>query len=451
MTNQQDENWAFGQQIQNEYCLPCEYGNNSFTPDKRFIAEVVYALPFGHGQSLGNNINKYANGAIGGWKLSAVITLQSGQFYTPSFNTFDPSNAVPAGGGRPDAIPGVSVVPAGRNSNNWVNLAAFAIPGCPFTNPVCPSASQTDVGRFGTAGINTLEGPPIRDADLAVMKDFHTTERFLWQIEVQAANALNHPALAAPSGNISTANNGGAIIGALNAAPTGRQRHTNGLRDDQGDFLMRIVRGRLVGAPLVGALVEGTPCGCPCGGHPRGVPLRDPLRYTRLTQGIHNRVDFLTHHPSTVHPHPKELTMRRIKVALILTILLVLGSNAHAQTPAAFRVLFGVNDTAVTRWDGSLKVMQAGQYSLEPWRFEGVDNIDGELFHFSTHPGFFQPAESVDFRWPMASSLPPRRWETAASFPSPPRKVISVFAPPKFLMGRESTSWAGEFMWTGCR
>ena len=35
--------------------------------------------------------------------------------------------------------------------------------------------------------------------------------------------------------------------------------------------------------------------------------------------------------------------MRRINVALILTILLVLSSSAHAQTPAAFRVLFGVH------------------------------------------------------------------------------------------------------------
>ena len=63
--------------------------------------------------------------------------------------------------------------------------------------------------------------------------------------------------------------------------------------------------------------------------------------------------------------------MRRINLVLIPTILLVLGSNAHAQTPAAFRILFGVNDATITRWDGSLKVIQAGQYTLEPWRFDG--------------------------------------------------------------------------------
>jgi hypothetical protein len=86
--------------------------------------------------------------------------------------------------------------------------------------------------------------------------------------------------------------------------------------------------------------------------------------------------------------------MRRIKFAFILAILLVLSGSARAQTPAAFRILLGVTDTSVTRWDGSLKVTQAGQYSLEPWRFEGADSINGELFHFSTHPGHFFGAQN---------------------------------------------------------
>jgi hypothetical protein len=79
--------------------------------------------------------------------------------------------------------------------------------------------------------------------------------------------------------------------------------------------------------------------------------------------------------------------MRRISAGLILTILLLLVSSARAQTPAAFRVLFGVNDSLVTRWDGSIKVTQAGQYSLEPWRFETTDKVDGDLFRFSSRPG----------------------------------------------------------------
>jgi hypothetical protein len=91
------------------------------------------------------------------------------------------------------------------------------------------------------------------------------------------------------------------------------------------------------------------------------------------------------------------MTMRRINVFLIVITLLVLGGSAHAQSPAAFRVLFGVTDSNSTRWDATMKATQTGQYSLEPWRFDGRDEIDGELLNFSTHAGhfFFQPPNAA--------------------------------------------------------
>jgi hypothetical protein len=88
--------------------------------------------------------------------------------------------------------------------------------------------------------------------------------------------------------------------------------------------------------------------------------------------------------------------MRTAKSLVIFLSVLTFGSNAGEQTPAAFRVLFGVTDAAPTRWDGSIKVNDAGQYTLESWQFEGTDNTDGELFHFSTHhglPGDFDNGE----------------------------------------------------------
>jgi hypothetical protein len=81
--------------------------------------------------------------------------------------------------------------------------------------------------------------------------------------------------------------------------------------------------------------------------------------------------------------------MRRINFSLILVIFLALSSNARAQTAAAFRALFGVAETSGASWDGSLKVTEAGQYSLEPWRFEGTDKTDGESFRFSTRRARF--------------------------------------------------------------
>jgi len=76
--------------------------------------------------------------------------------------------------------------------------------------------------------------------------------------------------------------------------------------------------------------------------------------------------------------------MRRSHCILIGLILVSLSTSLQAQTPASFRVLFGITDATPTRWDGSVKVIGAGQYSLEPWRFEAVDNIDGAQFHIST-------------------------------------------------------------------
>ena len=213
LSDQLDNNWVYGQQIQNQSDLRSEYGNNLFTPDKRFIAEAVYALPFGKDKPLLNNPPRVANAVIGGWRLSTVVTLQSGQFFTPSFAGLDVSNTNTIGG-RPDVVPGVSVIPAGgQNIVHWINLGAFAIPGCPTSTPVC--SNPANVGRFGNSGLDTLEGPPMRNVDFALMKNFHTTERFVWQIEVQAQDALNHPNFGNPSANISAPATGAAITSTL--------------------------------------------------------------------------------------------------------------------------------------------------------------------------------------------------------------------------------------------
>ncbi len=76
--------------------------------------------------------------------------------------------------------------------------------------------------------------------------------------------------------------------------------------------------------------------------------------------------------------------MWRIRVAFVLLVLLVSGSNLQAQVSMTFRVLCGVTDAAPARWDGSLKVKNAGPYTLEGWRFAADDSLAGNHFHFST-------------------------------------------------------------------
>jgi hypothetical protein len=82
----------------------------------------------------------------------------------------------------------------------------------------------------------------------------------------------------------------------------------------------------------------------------------------------------------------KELLVKRQLRFLPLLSLLALTTLSFAQAPASFRVLFGLTDAASTRWDGTITAKEVGNFTTEGWRLEGVDNIDGNLFHFSTHP-----------------------------------------------------------------
>jgi hypothetical protein len=213
MTDQLDSGNFDGQLIQNAYNRDVERGNNTYTVRLRWFTDVVYAIPVGAGQRFLNQMPRVANAVLGGWRLSSTMMLQTGQYFTPSFAGADPSNTNHPGG-RPDVIPGVSTVPAGGQSiADWVNLNAFEVPGCPTTTPVC--GNPASLGRFGDAGNNILAGPPMRNVDLALQKDFHPVERILLNFEVQATNAFNHPNFGNPSANISSPATGAVITATL--------------------------------------------------------------------------------------------------------------------------------------------------------------------------------------------------------------------------------------------
>src|SRR5579872_1040826 len=203
LTDTQDSGgFAGSSSIQNQFNRAAEYGNNQITPPRRFFGYAVYKLPVGHGQRFLDNQSGVVQAFLGGWQMAWNVLLQSGQYFTPSFTGFDTSNTNTLGG-RPDVVPGVSTAPVGPQSiTNWFNPAAFAIPGCPASTPVC--AKPADVGRFGNAGIGILRGPAIYNADLALSKYFTIHENIRLQFRVNAANVFNHPKFALPAANISS-------------------------------------------------------------------------------------------------------------------------------------------------------------------------------------------------------------------------------------------------------
>jgi hypothetical protein len=218
MTDQDDNDWIYGQTLEDQYSRKRDWGNNSFTPIFRFYSDAVYSLPIGRNQRFLSDMPKIADGFLGGWRLSGVATLQTGQWFTPSFSGFDVSNTNTIGG-QPDVIPGVPLYPANQSIGEWFNPAAFAIPGCPFSNPVC--SSPADVGRFGTSALDLLATPPMRNLDIALMKEFHFTEKKFIRFQATCTDILNHPNFGYPASNISSTGTVGIITSTLSNYLTG--------------------------------------------------------------------------------------------------------------------------------------------------------------------------------------------------------------------------------------
>jgi Carboxypeptidase regulatory-like domain len=57
---------------------------------------------------------------------------------------------------------------------------------------------------FTTYERNILQGPPIRNLDLGLQKEFHYRERWQLRFMLTMVNALNHPSFSNPSANISS-------------------------------------------------------------------------------------------------------------------------------------------------------------------------------------------------------------------------------------------------------
>jgi hypothetical protein len=169
--------------------------------------------------------NGFLSKAANGWFVSSIVSIQSGQPFSPLIGTNRSNSGVLQGGqgDRPNintaallaAYPCTSVAPAppsGNNPcayapvlynpktvitgdpNNWVNGAMFSLPpNC--TGPGITGCSSS-IGQLGTVLRNSLNGPAERDWDFSLVKD--TKLGFLGEagmVEFRAEffNVLNHP------------------------------------------------------------------------------------------------------------------------------------------------------------------------------------------------------------------------------------------------------------------
>ena len=174
---------------QNVNCRKCDWGPSIFDIRHNVVTSLVYQLPFGRGKQFAQS--GIASALLSGWTLSGFNIWHTGHPLDVTLNI--DSSLVPDGNAtneRPDVVPGVSVVPANQNPNNWVNPAAFTAP---------PSDSNGTLLRFGNAGRGLVRAPITWQTDISLSRTFKLTERLGFEVTAQAFNVFNHDQYADPN------------------------------------------------------------------------------------------------------------------------------------------------------------------------------------------------------------------------------------------------------------
>jgi hypothetical protein len=133
-----------------------------------FVPNFAVELPFGKGHWLFHDTPGWVDRIINGWQANGIIRIQSGKVVEMA------ANAIPTGL-DPNAVPG------GQRLDQWINPAAFVVNTDPYR-----------VRRWPTV-LSSLRNPPIHRFDLGVVKKTRIAERYTFELEAQATNAMNTP------------------------------------------------------------------------------------------------------------------------------------------------------------------------------------------------------------------------------------------------------------------
>jgi hypothetical protein len=156
------------------------YGPDLLNHPHIFSASLVYQLPALQGA------NAAVRGVLGGWEASTIVGLSSGPSITPLVaiqGLGDPAgvgNGTATGRERPDRVAGQSCRASGADAKTWLNPNMFSVSGY-------------QLGQIGTSGVGICSGPPSRNVDLGVDKNFKLTERVKLQFRLEFFNLFNHP------------------------------------------------------------------------------------------------------------------------------------------------------------------------------------------------------------------------------------------------------------------
>ncbi len=158
--------------------LAADKGLATFNATHVGVINVLYALPFGHGQAYAHDSQGWSDALLSGWSLSSIITAQTGFPFTPRLSYNPSNNGDTRNPVRPFLNPDFTGSVITGNPNQWFNPAAFLAP---------PNNS----GFYGNLGRDTYIGPGLATWDFSVLKDTQIREELKLQFRAEIFNLLN--------------------------------------------------------------------------------------------------------------------------------------------------------------------------------------------------------------------------------------------------------------------
>jgi hypothetical protein len=186
------------------------YGRPDWQRNHVVVVSFVGELPFGRGKAWLGSPSKALDLAVGGWEITANTTLMSGLGFNTSYAECGADNDI--GSCHPDRIGSTSV--SNPSQTQWYKPATTALAS---NGDVSGPWRRPQPGTFGNDVRNSLTGPRWFQTDLAVLKNFHVTERFQAQFRAEAFNFFNQVNLGNPDGCVDCST-GGHIFGIANNA-----------------------------------------------------------------------------------------------------------------------------------------------------------------------------------------------------------------------------------------
>jgi hypothetical protein len=191
----------------NPYDLHADWGPATYDVRNMGVVSLVYALPFGHGKALGHNLSGFGNGALSGWSVNSIVTIQSGFPITPQLS-YNPSNDGDTRNPvRPFANPDFHGRIISGKQGQWFNPSAFLAP---------PANSAF----WGNLGRDTLSGPGLGTWDFSAFKDTKVGDRMNVEFRGEIFNLLNRSNFNTPNLIVFTPTGVSGTAGAITSTST---------------------------------------------------------------------------------------------------------------------------------------------------------------------------------------------------------------------------------------